>query len=203
MKAATRSVVAAFVVAVFSSCGGATEAPSPGRSAAMPQADSIPTPPAQQTFTAPGGRYAFVLSMLGGDPVQWARTGSDGALFVVSGGSRRELWRRHLPHEYRPRTALVANDGVVLLFDQWINVAGPHALTVIDATGRTVASYSFDDIASALGVPRASLAAVSGMFGPWRAGEPTLNTSGNMAQVAAGGKTLMIRLSDGALSALP
>jgi len=141
--------------------------------------------------------------MLGGDPVRWAATGSDGALFVESGGTRNELWRRHLPHEYRPRTALVADGGTVLLFDQWINVAGPHALTVIDATGRTLASYSFDNIASALGVPRANLAAVSGMFGPWRAGEPKLDTRGNTAQVAAGGKTLVIRLSDGALSAMP
>jgi hypothetical protein len=113
------------------------------------------------------------------------------------------LWRRHLPHEYRPRTALVANDGTVLLFDQWINVAGPYALTVIDATGRTVASYSFDQIASALGVPRANLAATSGMFGPWRAGEPKLDASGTLAHVSAGGKILMVRLSDGALSAVP
>ena len=87
-----------------------------------------------------------------GAPGEWASTGSKARLSSTAGGTAQLLWKQPLPHNYRPRFALVSDEGTVVLFDQWINVAGPHAVMVLDRTGKTLASHSFDEVAAALGV---------------------------------------------------
>lgn len=165
------------------------------------QADSIPLPPEREKFASPGGTYELLITMRGA-PAEWASTGSKARLFSTAGGTAQPLWKQALPHNYRPRFALVGDDGTVVLFDQWINVAGPHAVTVLGRTGETLASHSFDDVAAALGVSRARLAA-GGRRGPWMTARPSLDPAGDIARVEAGGKTLVVRLADGALAAAP
>lgn len=162
--------------------------------------DSIALPPARETFASPSGTYELLIAMRGA-PAKWARSGSEATLLSTADRTSGPLWRRALPHSYRPRFALVSDEGTTALFDQWINVAGPHAVTLIDRAGKVIASHGFDDVAAALGIGRAGLAA--GRHGPWMQTRPSLDPSGTEARVEAGGKTLVVRLADGALGALP
>lgn len=109
------------------------------------------------------------------------------------------LWQKALPHQYGPRYSLIGTNGQVLLVDEYINVASPHALTLISADGETVAQYGFDDIQTALSVSRADLtrAATSGW---WVSAEPVLNEAGDRAWIQAGGATLEVDLNTGQLS---
>lgn len=157
--------------------------------------DRIRLPPPREVFVSPGGQYRLVITMQGA-PAEWAKAGSKASLFSSAAGPK-PLWEKHLPHSYRPRFALVADDGTSVLFDQWINVFGPLAVTVIGRSGELIASHASDDVAAALEVSRAELAR-GGRHGPWMSAPPTLDAS--VACVDAGGRTLIVRLSDGALS---
>lgn len=163
--------------------------------------DSIALPPARETFASPGVRYELLIAMRGARG-EWARSGSEATLRSTEDRTAGPLWQQPLPHSYRPRFALVSDDGTTALFDQWINVAGPHAVTLIDRTGKVIASHGFDDVAAALGIGRARLAA-GARHGPWMQTRPSLDPSGTEARVEAGGKTLVVRLADGVLGAMP
>lgn len=163
--------------------------------------DSIALPPAREAFVSPGGKYELLIAMRGA-PAEWARSGAEASLLATGDRRSAPLWQQPLPHSYRPRFALVGDDGTTALFDQWINVAGPHAVTLIDRSGKVIASHGFDDVAAALGVGRARLAA-GARLGPWMQARPSLDPSGTEARVEAGGKTLVVRLADGALRAMP
>ena len=163
--------------------------------------DSIALPPARETFASPGGQYELLIAMRGA-PGEWARRGAEATLRSTGNRTSAPLWQQPLPHSYRPRFALVSDDGTTALFDQWINVLGPHAVTVIDRAGKVIASHAFDDVAAALGIGRARLAA-GARLGPWMQSRPSLDPSGTEARVEAGGRTLAVRLADGALRAMP
>ena len=160
--------------------------------------DQIISPPAREVFVSPATGYEFVITM-NGQPREWASSGSQGMLAQKANGNNI-LWTHSLPHSYRPRFALVSDQGTVILFDQWINVLGPYAISVLDSSGGVAAEYSFDDIASAVEVSRADMVSMA-QHGPWMSTWPKLDATGRLATVRVGGKILLIHLDDGTLEA--
>ena len=87
----------------------------------------------------------------------------------------------------------------MLLFDEWIDVASPLALVLLDSRGQIVKQTSFQELARLLNVPGDQIVSVAS-FGPWMQGVPAVDTGIGAAKVKAAGKTLVIRLSDGRIS---
>ena len=155
--------------------------------------DRLAYPPDRQTFTS--GAYQFVITAVD----QWQTPAATGTLYRA--GTR--LWQRDLPHEYGPRFVLVSPTGQVLLLDEFINVASPYALTLLEAEGDAIAQYSFDDIKRTLDVSSAALTqqATSGW---WISASPRLSTegasAGQQALIQTGGTTLEVDLNTGVLT---
>jgi hypothetical protein len=89
----------------------------------------------------------------------------------------------------------VSDAGQTLMLDEWINVASPLAIMVLDRSGDLVAQYSFDDIVTVTGRTRADIVDQAEQ-GFWIAGEPFLGRNQQAAVPAAGG-TLWINLETG------
>jgi hypothetical protein len=154
-------------------------------------ADRITQPPVRQTFDT--GPYQLVITATDG----WQTPAATGKLYEGS----TLLWQKALPHQYGPRFSLVGPQGQVLLVDEFINVASPQALSVIDAAGKTIAQHSFNDVKTALALPAAELTrqATSGW---WVSAPPVLNSAGTSALISTGGTTLAVDLATGELSRL-
>ena len=156
--------------------------------------DRLAYPPRRQTFTT--GPYQLVITATD----QWDTPAVTGTLYKA--GSR--LWQCALPHEYGPRFALVSPTGRVLLLDEFINVASPYALTLLDLEGNAIAQYSFDDIKQTLAVSSAALTqqATSGWWisAPPRLSAEDASKAGQQALIQTGGTTLEVDLNTGALS---
>ncbi len=154
--------------------------------------DRIALPPVRQTFT--NGPYKLVISAKD----QWQTPMTVGQLY--EGSTLR--WQKDLPHEYGPRFALISSAGQVLLLDEFINVASPYALTLINPAGELVVQRSFDSVQKALDISSATLTqqATSGW---WISAPPGLNARGDRALVQTGGTTLEIDLTTGELSCRP
>lgn len=168
--------------------------------------DRLRHPPIRQTFTA--GSYQLVITA---QDREWE---TPVATAQLSDGDRL-LWQQELPHEYGPRFVLVSPRGQVLLLDEFINVASPYALTLIDQSGEVVAQNSFEDVQKTLQVSLAVLTEQANS-GWWISAPPTLGEATHetahetanssapaqdlYARVKAGGTTLEIDLSTGELS---
>ena len=155
--------------------------------------DRLAYPSDRRTFTR--GSYRFVITAVD----QWQTPTVTGTLYKAD----TRLWQRDLPHEYGPRFVLVSPTGQVLLLDEFINVASPYALTLLEAKGEAIAQYSFDDIKRTLGVSSAALTqqATSGW---WISAPPRLSSggasAGQRALIQTGGTTLEVDLNTGALT---
>ena len=160
--------------------------------------DFVPGPPLVEVIASPSGN--FRLEFHASQDAALLR--ATGVLFAVEGEESRKLWQRLLPQEIRPRFALVSDQGTVLLFDEWINKISPMAIVLLDRTGEIVAQRSFDDIALALGVKRSALPPKA-KHGAWMSSKPRTTFDGSQVSVEAGGKTLVISWSDGALGIPP
>ena len=89
-----------------------------------------------------------------------------------------------------------------MLFDEWINKISSKAIVLLDTTGEIVAQRSFDDIA--LGPWGGAVAATPrAKHGAWMSSKPRTTFDGSQVSVEAGGKTLVISWSDGALGIPP
>lgn len=159
--------------------------------AVMP--DRIDLPPDQRQFRSTSGGFVLTVKALDG----W-RTPFSAATLSDAIGS--VLWKRNLPHHHGPRNVLVTNGGQVLLADEWINVLSRHALTLIGPDGATIAAYPAEQIIGILGVPRASITDHA-RFGPWMSDGPKLSADAKSVLFGAGGRSLVLRLQDGRLSA--
>ncbi len=110
------------------------------------------------------------------------------------------IWKKELPHQYGPRFALVSPKGQVILFDEYINVASPYAIALINSTGEDISTHSFDDIQAFLqDVSRADLTRQANS-GWWISSPPQLDKLEQNALVQTGGTTLQINLTTGELS---
>lgn len=159
-------------------------------------ADRISLPPARREFASPSGRY--LLAITSDDSWQTRRT--TGALLDRSGTLPFLCWRQPLPQTQGPRHVLVTDQGASVLIDDWINVPSPHALVLVNRDGQQLASFSIDALITLLAVPRRTVAA-HGRLGIWLSAPPVLSADGGQLWLASGGRQLILRLADGALSA--
>ena len=150
--------------------------------------DRLAHPPMRQTFTAD----PYQLAIFSEDNWQTPLTQ---AQFLKA---NTVLWEKALPHQYGPKFVLVSTQGNVLLLDEFINVASPHAVTLIGTSGEVIAQHSFQDVSQALNVSAADLTrqATSGW---WISTPPLLADLGNYAVVKAGGTALEINLTTGSI----
>jgi len=156
--------------------------------------DRISLPPLQEEFYSPNQRFKFVVSTSDG----WKSRRSTGALFKQDGKTYTLLWRRKLPHSYRPRFVLVGKAGEVLLLDEWINVTSPYAVMLLDRDNLVIAQHDFDAVQRVLGIPGAAIVRAA-RYGVWMTQPPELAATGDVALVKSAGKVLGISLLDGHL----
>ena len=178
---------------------GAGHVPVPGPEVVSQQPDSIAIPPPREIVKSPGGKYSFVIQTYG-DLRDYKSRYSSGELHRNDGSPA--VWTRRLPHELRPRFALVNDDGQVLLVDEWINVKSRRALTLIDRQNRVVAEHPYQTVQATLGVPGSQIVRMS-KHGYWLQAPPHLNPAGKVALLEGGGKTLSLDMATGALSLVP
>ena len=156
-------------------------------------ADRIDYPPLVQEFGSPSGAFHLTVKSLD----SWKTPKAAATLRLASGAM---LWQRDLPHYHGPRRVLVTDAGQVLLVDEWVNVVSRYALTLIARDGAVIAQYSAEQIISLLAVPRRAISARA-RYGPWIADGPNLSSDAQSALFQAGGRSLVLRLQDGLLSA--
>ena len=152
--------------------------------------DSLTRPPTRQTFT----NGAYQLEITAKD--SWRSPSTIGKLYR----NGTLLWQKDLPHQYGPRFSMVSPSGQVVLFDEYINVASPYAIALINPTGETTCQYSFDDIKQTLPDVAPADFTRQAASGWWISSLPTLNAAGNFARVETGGTTLELDLATGKLS---
>ncbi len=155
--------------------------------------DRLTHPPVTQSFTE--GSYTLTIEAVD----DWRSPTAKATLTKTEAQDEDIVWQKELPQQYGPRFSMVSSAGNVVLFDEYINVASPYAIALIDPTGTIIAQYSFDDIQQTLAtVSRADLTrqAASGW---WISSKPTLNATGASVLVETGGTTLEIDLATGEL----
>lgn len=151
-------------------------------------------PPEVEEVFSPGREYVLVIRTLD----HWRTRGCTAELNRVQAGGRNLLWRKTLPHSYRPRFALVDARGRTLLLDEWIQVFSPLAISLFDREGNTVAQHGFEKVAAVLGTPRDRIAHLA-QHGAWMQSLPQLIPAADIVRVVSGDRMLTIRLCDGSL----
>lgn len=152
------------------------------------KSDRLAHPPIRQTFTT--GPYKLIISAEN----NWESPLAEAQLLQ----NNTPLWKAALPHQYGPKFVLINPNGNVLLLDEFINVASPHAITLINSQGSTIAQYGFEDIQTTLKLSTAELTQQA-TTGWWISTAPRLIDSGNCAVIATGNTLLEINLETGIL----
>ena len=183
------------VIVLLSSVTSACQAPEQSVAKPTPGSDSIVLPASRREFASPDGAFQLVVESAD----QWASKFPTARLLRGDQKQRVPLWERAMSQEYGPRAAVVANDGRVLFADEWINVTSHWALMLVDSTNNVVATHDYAAVVRALGVPEREVSNLA-RSGTWMTSGPTLSPDGSSAHFAAGGRTLVVSLADGALS---
>ena len=173
----------------------AVAAGSEQREAVSIVSDRLEHPPVRRDFASPDRRWLLVVETSD----RWKTPHPAARLIRIVQSRQEPRWTRELPQELGPREAIVANDGHVLLVDEWINVSSRLALMLLDVENRVVATHTHAAVVAALGVPLADVS-VHARSGTWLTSGPVLSADGQSALVTAGGRTLAIRFADGRLS---
>lgn len=150
--------------------------------------DRLAHPPIRQTFTTEPYQLTILTEDNWRTPLTQAKLEQDDIV----------LWEETLPHQYGPKFVLIGSQGNVLLLDEFINVASPHAITLIGTNGKVIAQHSFEAIAKTLNLNAADLTKQA-TTGWWISAPPTL-IDGNRATVSTGGTLLEIDLTTGEIS---
>ena len=146
--------------------------------------DRIDAPPAERSYSSPSRHFTLTLH---------------GQQAIFRTGSGKLIWQKILPHQQGPRDALVTNDGHTILADEWINVASPHAIVLLDRAGGAIAHFSAEDIFRTLGVQKQVIVSKAS-HGVWITDGPTVTLDGKSVIFHSGGRTLTLHLADGHLS---
>jgi hypothetical protein len=154
--------------------------------------DAFPIPPALRHGASPSGDYHLVLTLAEAD----GRRYTTASLYKATEAVCQLVWSQPLPHSYGPRLALVSDRGIVVLLDDWINVASPRAIVVLDRAGAVMVQHSFDDIVAAIGQSRAAVVDQAAQ-GFWLAGNPEINRAGSHLSIPTAGGQLTLDLANG------
>ncbi|MGF1518364.1 MAG: hypothetical protein ACFCVB_11230 [Nodosilinea sp.] len=154
--------------------------------------DVLPMPPALRHRASPSGDYHLVLTLTEAE----GRRYTIASLYVATDAVCQQIWSQPLPHSYGPRLALVNDAGTVVLLDDWINVASPRAIVVLDRAGAVMAQHSFDDIVATTGQSRAAVVDQAAQ-GFWLAGNPEIHRAGSHLSIPTAGGQLTLDLTNG------
>jgi hypothetical protein len=154
----------------------------------MPANDSITLPPASRVVESMNGAFRFRVYTTD----NWRTPFPRGTLSVGSGSGQRVVWQGKLPHQYGPRFTLVTITGDVILLDGRLNIKPTHAVTILSASKGSLVSFSYEDVLRSLKVSPAVLAEKARFGSWWISNKPSLDESGNLALIPAGGKTLIV-----------
>jgi hypothetical protein len=102
------------------------------------------------------------------------------------------IWQGKLPYHYGPRFTLVTITGDVILLDGRLNIKPTQAVTILNASKGSVVRFSYEDVLQALKVSAAVLVEKAHFGSWWISNKPSLDGSGNLALIPAGGKTLVV-----------
>ncbi len=160
-------------------------------------ADRIVLPPERREFRSASGSYTFALTSTD----HWKSRFALAQLQSDAGTASQLLWQKTLPQQRGPRHVLVADNGAVVLMDEWINIASRYALMLLSTDGSMLAVYGFDDLVRLLGVSRRTVAA-HGKFGLWMSSVPAISEDGNAVVFQSARRKLVLRLADGQLSVI-
>ncbi|HSM83988.1 MAG TPA: hypothetical protein VLS96_20020 [Nodosilinea sp.] len=164
-------------------------------SPAMLDPDALPIPPVLRHGGSPAGTYHLVLTLTDAD----GQRRTVASLYEITDQLCAPLWTQPLPHSYGPRLALVNDAGLVVLLDEWINVASPYAIVVLDPRGEVMAQHGFDDIVAATGATRAEVVDRAAQ-GFWLGGDPEFSRAGDRLFIPAAGGRLTLDLTTGDLT---
>jgi hypothetical protein len=149
--------------------------------------DSITLPPASRVVESKNGAYRFRVYTTD----NWRTPFPRGTLSVGSGSGQRVVWQGKLPHQYGPRFTLVTITGDVILLDGRLNIKPTHAVSILNASKGSLVSFSYEDVLRTLKVSPSVLAEKARFGSWWISNKPSLDESGNLALIPAGGKTLI------------
>ena len=150
--------------------------------------DSITLPPASRVVESKNGAFRFRVYTTD----NWRTPFPRGTLSVGSGSGQRVVWQGRLPHQYGPRFTLVTITGDVILLDGRLNIRPTHAVSILNASKGSLVSLSYEDVLRSLKVSPSVLAEKARFGSWWISNKPSLNESGNLALIPAGGKTLVV-----------
>ena len=157
--------------------------------------DAIDLPPVHREFMSPSAN--FVLTISSDD--HWATPMARAALNSRRAGVQQIVWRQTLLNIKGPRRAMITDYGAVILIDDWINSPSDHALSVLSAKGKTVATYSLDALIAILNVPRRDVSSHA-TLGIWLSAEPTVSDDGATVRFRTAGRGLVLRVRDGRIT---
>lgn len=157
--------------------------------------DVIELPPVYREFASPSTH--FVLTIVSDD--HWKTSTARAELHERRRGAQRSVWRHTLANIKGPRRAVVTDHGDVILIDDWINSPSQQALSLLNATGKTVATYSFDSLVAILQVSRRDVSSHA-TLGLWLSAEPTLSANGSTVRFRTADRGLSLRARDGQLT---
>lgn len=178
---------------------GCMAAPEPPPQAAGVASDRAALPAERREFASPDKVFLLVIETTD----HWKTAQPVASLLRLDNSGKATLrWSRKLPHHHGPRTAVVANDGHVLLADEWINVTSRWSLMLLDAGNQVVMSCDWDTATKALGVSVAEVSAQA-RYGTWMSANPSLATDGKSVRIPAGGRVMVVGLADGKLTSIP
>lgn len=96
-----------------------------------------------------------------------------------------------LPHWHGPKHALVTDDGIAVLLDEWPNIKNQYAVTVLSPQGQILKSWSTQQIQDLLGLTAEQLA-TRATQGVWLSGRPAQTQT--TVQIPAAQTTLNLDL---------
>lgn len=165
----------------------------------MPPNDSMPLPPVSKEVESKNGAFRFRVYTTD----NWRTPFPQGTLSVGSSSAQRVAWQVKLPHQYGPRYTLVTTTGDVILLDGWLNIKPDYAVAILNGSQGSLISFSYEDVLRSLKISPAVLAEKARFGSWWITGKPSLDASGNLALIPAGGKTLIVDIRQAKIYAKP
>lgn len=165
----------------------------------VPSNDSMHLPPVSTEVESKNGAFRFRVYTTD----NWRTPFPQGTLSVGSSAARRVAWQVKLPHQYGPRYTLVTKTGDVILLDGWLNIKPDYAVAILKGSQGSLVSFNYEDVLHSLKVSPAVLSEKARFGSWWITSKPSLDASGNLALIPAGGKTLIVDVRQAKIYAKP
>lgn len=165
----------------------------------LPSGDFIALPPSSRAVKSRNGAYHFRVHTTD----NWRSPFPLGTLSTSSANGQNVWWQRRLPQHYGPRFMVVTPSGDVVLLDSWLNGKPVHAVSVLNNRNGSLVNFSYEDVLRSLGLSSAMLAERARFGSWWITAKPSLDWSGNLVLIPAGGKTLVVNAMKATINVKP